>query len=209
VAQRRGAIDQRLATTLALLECATIGPADTPQRLVCDAVRAGVAAHALMSAAYINFGFNVINRVADSLGAALPDRAKVGLAAALLLRIGYWPLSGFHMRTPAVIARGHDPFAPLVGDLRRTLLRAPGSLSPAVRETIYSGVADGPLGDFGRVVAERAPAITHAHIDALRRDGYSDDHIFEATTCASVGAATWRLDRLLAAFSPSVQAEPP
>jgi hypothetical protein len=167
-----------------------------------EARSAGVADRALITAGYINFGFNTINRVAGGLGVRLPDAADLNAAARVLLTVGYRPLSGWPFGSACVDPEAVDPFAPLVEVLRAAALHGRAALSTNVRAALYEGNALGQLGEFERLVGERAETIAVADVDALRREAFSEDDIFEATICAALGAATRRLDRLLStAFS--------
>ena len=152
----------------------------------------------MYSAAYINCGFNVINRVANGLGVTLPETADLNKSATLLLTIGYRALSG--QLVVASTPGGRNPFQPLVEDLRAAALRGPARLPRAMRASLYSSDARGPLGDFGRLIADRAWEITSSDITVLRNAACPEDHIFEATICAALGASSRRLDRLLTAI---------
>ena len=178
-------------------------PTDELRAHVATAYRAGVDPRGLVSAGYINFGFNVINRVADGLGVMLPEAPDLKTAGALLLRIGYQPLAGVHWLPATRLADGLDPFEPLVATLRDRAVAGPGQLLRSHREDIYSGIAAGALGDFGRAVAERAWTITGENVDALRAQGAAEDTIFEAAICAALGASTRRLDALLGVLNGS------
>lgn len=165
-----------------------------------DATRAGVQPSALLTAAYINFGFNIINRVADALGVTLERTADLSAAARWLLFIGYRPLSGKPFTRALFDPRLRDPYEPLVATLRTTALRGVGSLPFGIRKALYEDTAEGRVGEFGRAVAERAWTITPSDLDALLNEGTSEDEVFEATICAALGASTRRLDPFLRAL---------
>jgi hypothetical protein len=192
------AIGDRLATTLAVIESVTVvNTTDDLGARVATACRSGVDPRALVCAGYINFGFNVINRVADGLGVMLPGTPDLKTAATMLLRIGYRPLAGVRWIPTMRLAAGLDPFEPLVATLRDRAVAGPGRLDRSQRVNLYEGTAAGALGDFGRAVAERAWTITRKDTDAQRGLGAVEDSIFEATICAAVGASMRRLDRLM------------
>jgi len=198
-AWRTGVIDDRLAATLTVIEEVTSGDGGCLEEQVADALTRGVPRRALLTAGYVNFGFNVINRVADAVGVRLEQAHDVKSAATLLLVIGYRPLAGCLTGSASLDARASDPFARSVNLLRTTALCRPAAVRPEIRRALYDGTAAGPLGDFGRAVAERAWAITGDDVSALIRRGFTDDELFETTICSALGAATRRLDRLLAA----------
>jgi hypothetical protein len=192
-----GVIGDRLATTLGVVECATLTDAAGLHRAVQDARQAGVEPSALVSAGYINLGFNVINRVADGVGVRLPDAPDLARAAQLLLTIGYRPLSGNLLARRATVRPGVDPFAPLLCQLEDASLAHPAALSGALREALRDGTATGLLADFGRQVADRPWSVTAADVAVLQGEGCTDDEIFEAAVCAALGAGKRRLDPLL------------
>jgi hypothetical protein len=193
-----GTVSEQLGRTLAILEHLTKPDPRTDIRtLVENAIGTGVRPAALLSAGYVNFGFNVINRVADGLGAGLPDRADWPRAAAILLRLGYRPLSGELLAFSGRHARN---IGSLVDALRKIALVGPARLDADTREALYLGNAHGVLGIFGRKVSDRAPTITNADIEELSRTGVSEDEIFEATICAALGSATRLLTPLLTAL---------
>jgi alkylhydroperoxidase family enzyme len=86
---RTAPMEPRLRATLGFLEKMTrepesLGPADV------EAVRAaGVSQTALNDAIAVCFTFNVINRVADALGFAVPSDGQLAIQAPLILKRGY------------------------------------------------------------------------------------------------------------------------
>ena len=160
--QREGLISTRLAATLAVVECLTTGsPGDLPAA-VAAAADAGVSPPALRSAGYINYGFNAMNRIADALGAALPDAPDLRKSSRVLLTVGYRPLSGEFFG----LIRSGPTSQPesLLDDLRRTAVSGPGLLPVSVRVSLFDAVGTGPLAAFGCQVADRAWTITEADV---------------------------------------------
>jgi hypothetical protein len=88
-----------------------------------------------------------------------------------------------------------------VEDFRRAVLESEGELAPRVRRKIYAAEpVEGPLDPFVDKVRRRAHAVTDEDVAALRRAGLSEDHIFEASVAAALGAGLSRLDRALDAL---------
>jgi hypothetical protein len=88
-----------------------------------------------------------------------------------------------------------------VGALRRSILETPGETARAQRDAVVashhvSGVAD-PYLDKVRTASHR---IVDDDIDRLRRDGLSEDAIFELTLAAALGEASRRFDAAIAAL---------
>jgi len=82
-------IDERLRATLGFLKKMTLepdalGPADARAVLAAGATRAQ-----LDEAIHVAYAFNIFDRMADSLGFALPDRAGHDAGARVLLKRGY------------------------------------------------------------------------------------------------------------------------
>lgn len=193
-ATREGLISSRLAAALAVVECLTSGRVADLPAAIDNATKASVEPHALRSAAYVNFGFNVINRVADALGVALPEAPDLHKSSRLLLSVGYRPLSGTLFATDRHAWR-RSP-GEVVDLLNTTAVRGPGQLSSAVRLGLFDGIGTGDLAQFGRTVADCAWTVRADAVEKLKRAGYLEDEIFEAVICAALGAAS-RLSRAL------------
>ena len=93
------------------------------------------------------------------------------------------------------------------------VLLAAGALSLEVRSAIeaHAAVIGGaprpelpslpaPLGAWVEKVARHAYKTTDEDVDLLKRAGYSEDEIFEATVATALGAGLARLERGLAAL---------
>jgi alkylhydroperoxidase family enzyme len=82
-------IDERLRATLGFLRKLTL----TPEAIVPEDAAAvlahGVRPEALTDAVYVAACFNIIDRVADSLGFDVPSAEAFALGAKHLLRFGY------------------------------------------------------------------------------------------------------------------------
>jgi hypothetical protein len=196
-AWRAGVIDDRLGTMFDVLEQITLMATGHLNGSLARAHRAGVTRRALISAAYINFGFNVINRVADGVGVRLPKAASVDTAARLLLAVGYRPLAGRPFASVMVDSERSDPFEPFVDELCVGAVHGAAALDRHVREELYAGTASGPLGELGRAVGESAWTITASDTSTLHAQGFVDDQLFEAIICSALGAGRRRLDLLL------------
>lgn len=82
--------------------------------------------------------------------------------------------------------------------LRASVTQSPGALSPDVRAAIVT--RDTPnippaLVPYVIKVALHAYQVTDEDVMQLKRDGFNEDQIFEATAAAAVGAALLRLDK--------------
>ncbi len=86
---RAAPIDEKLRATLAFLEKLTLAPDELSRADVEPMRRAGVSPAAMRDASYVAAAFNVIDRVADSLGFRVPDAAAFRRSARFLLTIGY------------------------------------------------------------------------------------------------------------------------
>jgi hypothetical protein len=158
---------------------------------------AGVSRRDLCNALYINFGFNLINRIADAFGFRGAGAAGLHRAASGLLRFGYLPLCGvIGLRAPE-LGGGDDPYRPLVTDLQNGAVFGDGVLPSAIRAQLVAGSAPGLLGQYASVVRDNPTALTDESMRALLREGVSEAAIFEATICAALGAAFDRLDPAL------------
>jgi alkylhydroperoxidase family enzyme len=96
-----------------------------------------------------------------------------------------------------------DPQAAKVQRLIETALEGPGELSSGLRKAI-AGEAPGEIPSillpYLDKVAHRAYTVTDEDVEALKRAGFTEDQIFEATVAAAVGAALKRLRAGLAAL---------
>ena len=184
----------------------------------------GLSDRAILDAAYVCVGFNIISRIAEALGFDIPSEELFSRAAKLLRVVGYKRLSGFWTtkRTTPVAkpflmslapqreddataaATAFDPYALKMTRLRHAVTSSPASLPAVVRQTIIEGRnISGPLGSFVRKVAEHAYQITDDDVAALHAANYNDDEIFEATVSAALGAGLFRLECVLRAFAVS------
>lgn len=87
--------------------------------------------------------------------------------------------------------------------LRASVTQSPGRLSPEVRAAIVERNTQKippALAPYVIKVALHAYKITDEDILQLKREGLSEDEIFEATAAAAVGAALLRLDKGMAAL---------
>ena len=172
--------------------------------------RAGVSDRALLDAAYICVGFNIITRIADALGFKVPAEDMFVRAAKLLKIFGYRRLSGFWIsgsKQEVYLSTNfasfskthlHDPHAQKMERLRHAVLSGPGSLAPEVRQAISKGHRlSGALGVFVQKIAAEAATLTDDDISDLHRAHYTDDQIFEAIVSAAVGAGLFRLECVL------------
>ena len=178
----------------------------------------GLTDRAILDAAYVCVGFNIIARIAEALGFDIPSEQMFSRAAKLLRLFGYKRLSGFwtskrkqRVFKPLLMSVGaerdddstvsFDPYAMKMTRLRHAVTSSPASLSAVVRQTITAGRnISGPLGSYVRKVAEHAHEITDDDIASLHAADYTDDEIFEATISAALGAGLFRLDCVLRAL---------
>jgi len=175
----------------------------------------GLTDRDILDATYICAGFNVIARIADALGFDIPSDDRFSKTARLLVIFGYKRLSGFW--TSGVYNRSDDlirtvvseitrrptfdPYERKVSRLRNAVLSGPGSLSSAIRQTIYENrEQSGVLGAYARKVVEHAYLVTDDDIAELHQAGYTDDEIFEATVSAALGAGLLRIESVLRAL---------
>lgn len=85
-------------------------------------------------------------------------------------------------------------FRELVGACVRSSTDGPGELTNEVRKSIVERLeAPGWLRSYVRKVACCAPTVTDEDIDLLRREGISEDQIFEATVQAATHSGLERL----------------
>lgn len=78
----------------------------------------------------------------------------------------------------------------------------PGHTSPRLRKALVERTDEGvppELVEYVATVRRHAWKVTDADVDALKREGYDDDEIFELTGAIALGAALHRLDRAMAA----------
>ena len=171
---------------------------------------------ALLDATYVCVGFNIVTRIANSLGFKVPSEQLFLRAARLLRLFGYRRLSGFWTLgttfDPASInTHLDDPYVNKMERLRYAVVSSPGSLAPNIRQAISEGeYGSTPLGAFAQKVAEHAFMVDDDDIRELHRAHYSDDQIFEAAVSAALGAGLYRLERvrgLLHANQPALAKE--
>lgn len=212
---RSANVGSKLRATLGFIEKLTVSPEQvTPDDAA--ALRAeGVSGRAITDVVYVCVGFNIINRIADALGFRIPPPRAFSGGAKFLRLFGYRLLSGSFINgrvTPpaepaADDAFADDPYRALVERLIADVLSGPGTLDREVREAACAGTeVAGSLGRYISEVAQGSDARVEADIAILRREGYSDDQIFEATVSAALGAGLWRREVGLIAVRNSASA---
>jgi alkylhydroperoxidase family enzyme len=208
-----------MRATLGLLEKLTLAPGEVTREDLVELRAAGLSDRAILDAAYVCAGFNIITRIANALGFNVPPDKVFTRASKYLTVFGYSVLSGFWARgiyqqlfallrvNKSAAAGGRDAFDPYekkLALLRKSVLSEPGALDPNVRRAICDGLKlPDPLGAYARKVAEHAHAVNDEDIAGLHRAGYTDDQIFEATVSAALGAGLSRLGRILVALRPA------
>ena len=86
---KTAAIDEKLRAILGLLEKLTLSPETLTAADVRPVLACGVTREAIVDAFYVAFLFNTYDRLADTLGWELPDRAYYPKAGRFLLKRGY------------------------------------------------------------------------------------------------------------------------
>lgn len=158
---------------------------------------AGVSDKAIRDAFYLNFVWNIVNRLALAFGYELrPGQLEAGAKA--LYRFGYRLPSFLVGSRPAVQAA--DRKAALVANLVATVVDGEGVTGRQDRSAAATGAElPEPWQPYITLVREAANRITDADVDKLRRAGHNEDEIFEMTVAAAVGASHQSLNRALAA----------
>ena len=206
-----------MRATLGLLEKLTLAPGEVASEDLDELRAEGLSDRAILDAAYVCVGFNIITRIANALDFKTPAEEVFSRASRYLMVFGYNVLSGFWARgiyqqlvasllvnRSAADGRGFDPYEKKLTLLRRSVLSESGSLDPSVRRAICDGLeVPLPLGAYVRKVSEHAHAVGDEDIAELHRAGYTDDQIFEATVSAALGAGLYRLGRILPALRPA------
>jgi alkylhydroperoxidase family enzyme len=207
-----------MRATLGLLEKVTLAPDEVSGEDLVELRAAGLSDRAILDAAYVCMGFNVITRIANALGFKVPPDVVFSRASRYLTVFGYNILSGFWARgvyqqlvalllvnKSAAGGRGaFDPYEKKLTLLRRSVLSEPGALDPEIRRAICDGLElPEPLGAYVRKVVGHAHTVGDEDIEGLHRAGYTDDQIFEATVSAALGAGLYRLGRVLLALRPA------
>ena len=86
---RTAKISEKLRAMLALLETFTLHPEEMSADKVRVVMNAGVSKDAIRDAFYVAYLFNTYDRLADTLGWELPDKAYYVKAGQRLLNHGY------------------------------------------------------------------------------------------------------------------------
>jgi alkylhydroperoxidase family enzyme len=205
-----------MRATLGLLEKLTLAPAEVSGADLGGLRAEGLSDRAILDAAYVCMGFNIITRIANALGFKVPPDEVFSRASRYLTVFGYNILSGFWARgvyqqlvalllvNKSAAGGAFDPYEKKLTLLRRSVLSEPGTLDPAVRRAICDGhELPEPLGAYVRKVVGHAHTVGDEDIAGLHRAGYTDDQIFEATVSAALGAGLFRLGRILVALRPA------
>ena len=106
-------------------------------------------------------------------------------------------------------ARG-SRYGEFVERVTRSLIDGPGKLPSETRRAIVNretGAIPAQLKPYVLKVALHAYKVEDDDVTGLKREGMSEDQIFEATACAAVGAALLRLAKGMAALRSSPSQE--
>lgn len=187
---------------LAFIEQLTNAPERIGPHDIAVLRKLGVTDRAIIDATYICIGFNMINRIADTMDFEVPQPTVFVKGAWFMRRFGYRPMSGswWPERTSPPLPAS-DPYGHMMKRLTDAVFSGPGTLEATVRQACGSGTQiGGTLGRYVNKVAQRDYKNIDACIADLRSKGYSDDQIFEATVSAAVGAGVKRLQLALQSF---------
>ncbi len=202
---------------LGFLEKVTLSPEKINQNDVQNLLKNGISKQAVADAVYVCVGFNIINRLADALGANVPAPQMFSRSARFLLRFGYQILSGlgfeelrgqfqqyrqksrlFNAGDSKMNDENFDRYEATWKKLNRTVFEEKGFLDIAFRQA--AGAADDlpeAAGSYLKKVFYSAFKVTDRDFSDLRAGGFSDEQIFEMTVCAAIGAGSVRLDPVL------------
>lgn len=86
---RTAPLDERVRATLRLLETFTLRPDELGPADIRAVLATGVTREMIRDAFYVAFLFNTYDRLADTLGWELPDKAYYPKAGRFLLKKGY------------------------------------------------------------------------------------------------------------------------
>lgn len=211
---RTAPINGKLRATIGFLEKLTLQPNGIDSEDITALRQEGLTDRAIIDATYICAGFSIIVRIADALGFKTPPKRVFDRAAKFLLMFGYNLLSGLWFeynndgalsqqksRLAALAGNLDDPYSGGIERLKKSVLLGPGFLESRVRQVAAeAGDVPGVLGSYVKKVASKAYDVTDNDIILLRKDGYTEDQIFEATVSAALGAGLLRLDSGLKAL---------
>ena len=86
---RTAPVDERLRTTLGFIEKLTLRPGELTSEDAATVIAAGVSEEALVDAIHVAALFNMIDRLADSLGWDVPSFEDFSARAEAMLASGY------------------------------------------------------------------------------------------------------------------------
>jgi alkylhydroperoxidase family enzyme len=101
---------------------------------------------------------------------------------------------------------GKDRFGALVERTVAAVTKSPGHTSPRLRRALVEQSRDDvpeELLHYVATVTQHAYRVSDGDVDAVKRDGYDDDEIFELTAATALGAALARLRKGMAALEES------
>lgn len=103
-------------------------------------------------------------------------------------------------------ALGASRYTELVTATTHPVLESEGETDPALRWAVFHHRMDelpASVRAYVEKVTQHAYKVTDADVESLKRNGYSEDAIFEITGAAAMGAAIMRLERGLIALHES------
>ena len=128
-----------------------------------------------------------------------PDPDPTRSTSRPVRRKGWWRRTWKALQRAVSLRRGveakkSDPHASRMALLTERVLTSPGALEPHVREAIAAGRGLPPgLAEYIRKVSLNANEVTDEDVESLKRAGFTEDQIFEATVSVALGAGLKRL----------------
>jgi hypothetical protein len=204
-----------LRAIIAFLETLTCSPKRIKPEDVIFLQTKALTERAIVDAIYVCAGFDIIVRIANAFDFKVPPPKAFKRSARFLLIFGYGLLSGEWFRTADsrhIHSENHlqrsdevgDPYRRKLMQLKEAVFFSQGVLAPSLRIAISEGKElPGTERAYVEKIMGHAYTVTDEDIEALHGAGYSDDHIFEATVSAALGAGLIRLESGLNALRTS------
>ncbi len=201
-------LPEKTHAALRLLERLTLDPMSIDPQFVEQLREDGLDDHAMREVANVSFHFNFMNRLADSFDFEILNEKQQAMETKMLNRSGRFQKGAQADPIWMTDADGHIRPTELALT-RDAILNAPGKTTPELRQSAeaFSAVQRGQtrseqdplpkeLERYLKKVALYAYKIVDRQVEALKKDGYTDEMIYEITIAGAYGAALVGVEKL-------------
>ncbi|MEM7330786.1 MAG: hypothetical protein AAF490_01750 [Chloroflexota bacterium] len=201
-------VSLKIYAALRLLERLTLDPMSINQAFIDELRQAGLDDHGMREVGNVSFHFNFMNRLADSFDFETLNERAQAVETKMLNRSGrfqkgaqadpVWIVDEDGHIRPTELARARVPLLTTPGKTTSELRQAAEAFTAVQRGQSRPKHDSLPKGleRYLKKVALYAYKIVDRQVEALKKEGYTDEMIYEITIAGAYGAALVGVERL-------------